>query len=200
SGSLYAGRYALTLHQISELYQCANVRVRIRAVYTNTGPTGPQRGVLDPIATFCTESAMDDLAALLGVDPLVLRAKNHAERFQGFDAATASLPYSSKRLDQCLATVAQAIGWAERDEKRDAGRRGSLRRGIGLAAYCLERGGYAPFSAKADVVAHPDGSIELLAGVVEIGGGQTTILPMVVARGLGVLPEAGRLQHGGHRG
>lgn len=196
SGSLYAGRYALTLHQISELYQCANVRVRIRAVYTNTGPTGPQRGVLDPIATFCTESAMDDLAGLLGLDPLVLREKNHAERFQGFDAGTASLPYSSKRLDQCLATVAEVIGWAERDEKRDAARRGCLRRGIGLAAYCLERGGYAPFSAKADVVARPDGTVELLAGIVEIGGGQTTILPMIVAEELGVLPERIRIHHG----
>jgi len=196
SGSLYAGRYALTLHQISELYQCANVRVRIQAVYTNTGPTGPQRGVLDPIATFSTESAMDDLADRLGLDPLALRAKNHAERFQGFDAATASLPYSSKRLDECLATVAETIGWAQRDETREAARHGSWRRGIGIAAYCLERGGYAPFSAKADVVARPDGTVELLAGIVEIGGGQTTILPMIVAEELGVPPERIRIHHG----
>jgi len=68
SGSLYAGRYTMTLHQISELYRCANVRVRIVAVYTNTGPTGPQRGVLDPIATFSTEAAIDDLAARLVAD------------------------------------------------------------------------------------------------------------------------------------
>ena len=196
SGSLYAGRYALTLHQIGELYQCDNVRVRIRAVYTNTGPTGPQRGVLDPIATFSMESAMDDLAARLGLDPLALRMANYAERFQGFDAATASLPYSSKHLDRCLAAVADALDWARRDEIRDAGRRGSVRRGIGIAAYCIERGGYAPFSAKADVIARPDGDVELQAGVVEIGAGQTTILPMIAAEELGVEPSQIRIHHG----
>ena len=196
SGSLYAGKYALTLHQIGELYQCDNVRVRIRAVYTNTGPTGPQRGVLDPIATFSMESAMDDLAARLGVDPLALRMTNYAERFQGFDAATASLPYTSKRLDRCLDAVAEAIGWARRDDTRDAGRRGALRRGVGLAAYCIERGGYLPFSAKADVVARPDGSVDLEAGVVEIGAGQTTILPMIAAEELGLSPDRIRIHHG----
>jgi CO/xanthine dehydrogenase Mo-binding subunit len=196
SGSLYAGKYALTLHQIGELYQCDNVRVRIRAVYTNTGPTGPQRGVLDPIATFSMESAMDDLAARLGVDPLALRMTNYAERFQGFDAATASLPYTSKRLDRCLGAVAEAIDWARRDDTRDAGRRGAVRRGVGLAAYCIERGGYLPFSAKADVVARPDGSVELEAGVVEIGAGQTTILPMIAAEELGLTADRIRIHHG----
>ena len=98
SGSLYAGRYAMTLHQISELYRCPSVRVRIVAVYTNTTPTGPQRGVLDPIATFSTEAAIDDLAARLGMDPLALRMKNYAEDFQGLDDTTPALPYTSKHL------------------------------------------------------------------------------------------------------
>ena len=195
SGSLYAGRYALTLHQISEMYQCDNVRVRIRAVYTNSGPTGPQRGVLDPIATFCTESAIDDLADAVGIDPLALRMKNYAERFQGF-GSPATLPYTSKRLDECLAIVAQAIDWPRRHEVREQSRGGSRRRGVGLATYCIERGGYAPFSAKADVVVRPDGSVTLHAGVVEIGAGQTTILPMLAAEELGIAPERIHIHHG----
>ncbi len=128
SGSLYAGRYAMTLHQISELYRCPSVRVRIVAVYTNTTPTGPQRGVLDPIATFSTEAAIDDLAAHLGMDPLALRMKNYAEDFQGLDDTTPALPYTSKHLDACLAAVADAIGWSERDRMR-AEARGPVRRG-----------------------------------------------------------------------
>ena len=51
SGSMYASKYTLILHQLWELYRCPNVSVRIRAVYTNTPPTGPQRGVMDPIAS-----------------------------------------------------------------------------------------------------------------------------------------------------
>jgi xanthine dehydrogenase molybdenum-binding subunit len=195
SGSLYAGRYAMTLHQISELYRCPSVRVRIVAVYTNTTPTGPQRGVLDPIATFSTEAAIDDLAARLGMDPLALRMKNYAEDFQGLDDTTPALPYTSKHLDACLAAVAGAIGWSERDRLK-AEARGPVRRGVGIAAYCIERGGYAPFSAKADVVARPDGSVEVQAGVVEIGAGQITILPMIAAEELGLPPERIHIHHG----
>jgi CO/xanthine dehydrogenase Mo-binding subunit len=195
SGSLYAGKYTMTLHQISELYRCPSVRVRIVAVYTNTSPTGPQRGVLDPIATFSTEAAIDDLAARLGMDPLALRMKNYAEDFQGLDDTTPALPYTSKHLDACLATVADAIGWADRDRPA-ADARGSVRRGVGIAAYCIERGGYAPFSAKADVVARPDGSVEVQAGVVEIGAGQITILPMIAAEELGLPAERIRIHHG----
>jgi len=195
SGSLYAGRYAMTLHQISELYRCPSVRVRIVAVYTNTTPTGPQRGVLDPIATFSTEAAIDDLAARLGMDPLALRMKNYAEDFQGLDDTTPALPYTSKHLDACLAEVADAIGWSERDRLRSEAR-GPVRRGVGLAAYCIERGGYAPFSAKADVVARPDGSVEVQAGVVEIGAGQITILPMIAAEELGLPPSLIHIHHG----
>ena len=195
SGSLYAGRYAMTLHQISELYRCPSVRVRIVAVYTNTTPTGPQRGVLDPIATFSTEAAIDDLAARLGMDPLALRMKNYAEDFQGLDDTTPALPYTSKHLDACLAAVADAIGWSERDRLK-AEARGPVRRGVGIAAYCIERGGYAPFSAKADVVARPDGSVEVQAGVVEIGAGQITILPMIAAEELGLPPERIHIHHG----
>ncbi|HYB71386.1 MAG TPA: xanthine dehydrogenase family protein molybdopterin-binding subunit [Candidatus Bathyarchaeia archaeon] len=195
SGSLYAGRYTMTLHQISELYRCANVRVRVVAVYTNTGPTGPQRGVLDPIATFSTEAAVDDLAARLHMDPLALRMKNYAEDFQGLDDTTPPLPYTSKHLDACLAAVADAVGWAERD-RLAADATGPKRRGVGIAAYCIERGGYAPFSAKADVVARPDGSVEVQAGVVEIGGGQITILPMIAAEELGLPAERVDIRHG----
>jgi xanthine dehydrogenase molybdenum-binding subunit len=195
SGSLYAGRYAMTLHQISELYRCPSVRVRIVAVYTNTTPTGPQRGVLDPIATFSTEAAIDDLAARLGMDPLALRMKNYAEDFQGLDDTTPALPYTSKHLDACLAAVANAIGWSERDRMQEEAR-GPVRHGVGLAAYCIERGGYAPFSAKADVVARPDGSVEVQAGVVEIGAGQITVLPMIAAEELGLPPDRIHIHHG----
>ena len=199
SGSLYAGRYAITLHQISELYRCPSVRVRVRAVYTHTSPTGPQRGVLDPIATFCTESAMDDLAARLGLDPLALRFTNYAEHFQGFDGG-ASLPYSSKHLDRCMRAVATAVGWDRREATRAAGSRGARRRGVGMATYCLERGGYAPFEAKADVVLRPDGSVTLEAGVVEIGAGQITVLPMLVAEELGIDPTTIQIHHGDTEG
>jgi xanthine dehydrogenase molybdenum-binding subunit len=195
SGSLYAGKYSLTLHQIWELYRCPNVSVRITAVYTNTPPTGPARGVLDPIASFSMEAAMDDLAARLGLDPVAVRMRNYAAWYDEDRA----LAYSSKHLDRCIETVARDIGWSRRDELARANT-GHVRRGIGLACYCLERGGYAPFTAKAEVVARRDGSVELRAGVVEIGAGQITVLPMIAAEELGIRPERIAVHYGDTEG
>jgi CO/xanthine dehydrogenase Mo-binding subunit len=190
SGSLYAGKYTLILHQIWELYRCPNVSVRITAVYTNTPPTGPQRGVMDPIAALAMEGAIEDLAASLGQDPVAVRLRNYADRAPG----TPPLPYSSKYLDRCIEAVTRAIGWERRGEARRAP--GPKRRGIGMACYCIERAGYAPFDARADVVVRRDGTVELRAGVVEIGGGQVTVLPMIVAEELGVRPERVRVHYG----
>ncbi len=141
---------------------------------------------------------MDDLAARLGLDPLALRRLNHIEVFQGLNASgdAQSLPYSSKHLDECLKMVAQAIDWERRDATRAAHSTGSKRRGIGIAAYCLSRGGFPPFNAKADVVLRSDGSVELQAGVVEIGAGQITILPMIVAEELGIDADRVRIHYG----
>jgi CO/xanthine dehydrogenase Mo-binding subunit len=169
--------------------------VRIVAVYTHTSPTGPQRGVLDPIATFCTEGAMDDLAARLGLDPLAVRLANYADDFQGFEGVP-RLPYSSKHLDRCMTAVTKAIGWKDREARRAGSAGGARRRGVGMAAYCIERGGYAPFSAKADVVLRPDGAVTLEAGVVEIGAGQITVLPMIAAEELGIDPARIHIHHG----
>lgn len=65
-----------------------------------------------------------------------------------------------------------------------------------MACYMIERAGYAPFSAKTDVILRRDGSVELRAGVVEIGGGQVTILPMIVAEELGIRPERIHVHYG----
>jgi CO/xanthine dehydrogenase Mo-binding subunit len=137
---------------------------------------------MDPIATFSMESAMDDLADALSMDPIALRLRNYAQ----YADAAREIPYSSKRLDQCIAQVATAIGWGRRAELAEANRGRSLKRGLGMACYCLERGGLAPYTAKAEVVLRRDGTIELRTGVVEIGSGQITILPMIAAEELGV--------------
>ena len=191
SGSLYAGRYPLFLHQIWELYRCPNARVHVLAVYTNTPPTGPARGVLDPIASFCMEGAMDELAARLRLDPVALRLQNYAH----WADEARQIPYSSKRLDRCVDAVVRAIDWPRRDAIA-ATASGTKRRGVGMACYCLERAGYAPFSAKADVIVRNDGSVELRAGIVDIGAGQATMLPMLVAEELGIHPEQVSIHYG----
>src|SRR5260370_8794589 len=114
--------------------------------------------------------------------------KNFAEDFQGLVDTTPTLPYTSKHLDAFLAAVADSIGWSERDRLK-AEARGPVRRGVGIAAYCIERGGDAPVSAKAHVVGRPDGP----GGGPPRGGGngagQNHTPPRSAAPGRGLPPQ-----------
>ena len=197
SGSLYAGRYALTLHQIGELYRCDNVRVRIRAVYTNTGTTGPQRGVLDPIATFCTESAIDDLAARLGTGS-ARRAHDELRR---------ALP-GLRRRDGQPAVLVQAPRPVpgHRGPTRSTGTR-AMGSGMPRPTRACGAGSASPRTASSAGATRrsprrptwrrgPTAPSMLYAGVVEIGAGQTTILPMIAAEELGIDPARIHIHHG----
>jgi xanthine dehydrogenase YagR molybdenum-binding subunit len=76
---------------------------------------------------FALESAMDELAHALGMDPLDLRLLNHAER-----DPESGKPWTSKRLRECYEAGAEAIGWRARlrgGTARSDGRPGRLRHG-----------------------------------------------------------------------
>lgn len=191
-GSMFVAPAKMTLHQLSELYDCPHERVRIVAVYTNTSPTGPLRGVMDPIAVFPMECAMDDLAVRLGLDPLALRLRN----VRRWPDEGGGVGYSTRHVHHALTTVAEAVGWPARDARRAASTSGRTRRGVGIATYCQERSGLPPYTSRADVVVGDDGTVELRAGVVEIGAGQSTVLPMIAAEELGVDPQRVRMHCG----
>lgn len=170
------------LTQVSELYTCANVHTEIRGVYTNTSPTGPQRGVLNPAATFAVEASLDNLADRLGLDPVALRMRNYSH----YANEELKTPYSSKYLDRCVEAVTRAIGWGRRAELAELNRGRTKKRGIGMACYIIGRPGLPLIDAKAEVVIRRDRTIELRAGVVDIGSGQVTALAMIAAEELGV--------------
>ena len=188
AGTLYRtqSHRDMVLNHASELYRCANVRTEIRGVYTNTPPTGPVRGVLNPVATFAIEAAMDDLAVAVGIDPIEIRMRNYSQ----YADEDRKIPYSSKRLDRCIEEVARAIGWSRRKTMTTANTGETRKRGIGMACYIIDRSGLPPFNAKAQVEIAPDGAVRLRAGVVEIGAGQLTMLAMVAAEELGISPSA----------
>jgi len=61
---------------------------------------------------YALESAMDELAVKLGIDPIELRIKNHAEIYPG-----KNVPFSSKHLLECYQRGAEKFGWAKRNPK-----------------------------------------------------------------------------------
>jgi CO/xanthine dehydrogenase Mo-binding subunit len=160
------------------LYRCPNVRTEQVAVYTNTGPAVAFRAPGYVEGTFGLESAIDELAEALQLDPIELRLRNYAERDQPEDK-----PYTSPdSLRRCCERVAERFGW--RDYRR-APTPGSKRRGIGFAAHNWAGGGGKP-PGYAWVKLNTDGSADVITGTQDIGTGNRTGLTQIAAEELGL--------------
>ena len=177
----------------SNLYECPNVELEQVGVYTNLQMTGPTRAPMNMNAIYPLESHMERLATELGIDPLEIRLKNYATHGRthinpAVRDRNVRIPWSSKKLDECMKAVTKEIGWERRkDLPHDWG---SKRRGMGMAAFIANQAaGKVPNTAYADVEIKKDGTITLFAGVVDIGGGQKTIFGMIAAEELGVEME-----------
>jgi xanthine dehydrogenase YagR molybdenum-binding subunit len=129
---------------------------------------------------FALESAIDELADKLGLDPLELR-RRHAGAEKD---PISGMRYSQKRLGECYDIGAEEIGWSRR---RAAGLRGSapgLRRGLGMASQLWSGGGTPP--AYATVHVNPDGTVIVRIGTQDIGTGTRTVIAQVCAEELGI--------------
>ena len=147
-----------------------NLKVEEHDVFTNAGPAAPLRAPGHSQGAFALESAVDELAEKLGLDPLELRRKNES---------------SPVRLMQ-YEKGAAAIGWERRNKK--AGEAPPPRkRGIGMA-----NGNWYVFARDkgigAEVRIHQDGSVEAFSGAQDIGTGFRTAMAVVVAEELGLRP------------
>ncbi len=168
-----------------EYYQCDNVETVQDAVYTNTGPACAFRAPGYVEGTFALESAMDELAGKLGMDPLELRIRNHAERNQPRD-----MPYSQKHLLEAYEQGATAIGWKGRRDTASPTATGGRHaasgtvRGIGMASQGWGGGGSPPSYAL--VRLNPDGTFDVMTGTHDLGTGTKTVMTQVAAEELGV--------------
>ena len=164
------GQSARTGGPAGNIYpQCPNVTLEEYEVATNAGPTCALRAPGHPQGAFGFESAMDELAHRLRMDPLEFRRKNDAHPFRRF----------------YYDVGAKAIGW-ERRNTVPGNPPGVKKRGIGVANgnwYVLVREAVA-----AEVRVHRDGSVELFHGAQDIGTGIRTALAVIAAEELGLRP------------
>ncbi|MFH9084827.1 xanthine dehydrogenase family protein molybdopterin-binding subunit [Streptomyces sp. NPDC017673] len=137
---------------------------------------------------YALESAMDELADALGVDPVELRARNEPDREPG-----SGKPFSSRHLVECLREGARRFGWAGRDPRPGVRREGPLLIGTGVAAatYPVQ---IAPSTATAE--ARPDGTFVIRVNAADIGTGARTVLAQIAADALGVPLERVRTEVG----
>ena len=167
-----------------DLYACPHCKVEEHTVYTNVGAQRAMRAPGHTPGMFGLESAMDELAAALDMDPLELRRKNYSTKNRG----DTGLPYSSKGLAACYDLGAQAIGWERRNRRPGEGpARGPWRRGLGMSS-SLWFGAGVP-GTLADIVLYPDGSVEVVCGTQDLGTGTRTHMAVVAAETLGLEPK-----------
>ncbi len=180
-------------HTFVGSYKAPNVLYEGTCVYTNNPPSGSYRGFGGPQPVFAIESQIDQIAEELRIDPLKLRMKNMFQAGDPNPWTTEGLPISSYGLRECIEQGAARIGWDNRN--RTAKPSGLVRRGIGAACLPTWVSGtvgipYIPEFGGAIVRIKPDGVVELVIGVVDIGGGQTTTMAQIAAEELGVPYES----------
>ncbi|HEY0513083.1 MAG TPA: xanthine dehydrogenase family protein molybdopterin-binding subunit [Thermoanaerobaculia bacterium] len=163
------------------LYACENVATPHHLVRVNVAPPTPMRAPGDSPGSFALESAMDELAYELGMDPLELRLRNHADRDMGENK-----PWSSKHLKECYQRGAETFGWSKRNPKPRSMRDGDLLVGWGMAT-ALYPGNRRPASARARISA--DGHALVQAATQDLGTGSYTIFTQVAADALGLPVE-----------
>ena len=92
------------------LYDCANVRESYRVAHLDFATPADMRAPGAVTGVWAIETAMDELAYKVGIDPLELRLKNYA-----YDDQSNGKPFSSKELKACYEQGAEKFGWAKRN-------------------------------------------------------------------------------------
>jgi CO/xanthine dehydrogenase Mo-binding subunit len=170
-------------------YACPNVRVRSRAWATNTVPYGAFRGFGAPQAIFAVERHMDEIAAVVGLDPVELRLRNFLHT--GDSNATEQLMREPVILDQLLDhALAESDYHAKRARFARENRASTVKRGLGICAYYHGSGftgsGERVLNSLAGVDVTPDGIVRVLVSNTEFGQGTNTVLTQIAAETLRV--------------
>ncbi|WP_342106137.1 xanthine dehydrogenase family protein molybdopterin-binding subunit [Methylobacterium sp. SI9] len=155
------------------MYAVPNLASRHSLAPVNTVNPGWFRAPGENPSAFAIETAMDELAHALGMDPLELRLRNYAE----FDQQ-AKLPWTTRRLREAYAAGAEAFGWSQRSHEPRSMREGRELIGWGMASgtYPVRRS-----AGDAEVVVKDDGSVEVRSAGIDMGTGTYTILAQAAA-------------------
>lgn len=160
------------------LYACDNVQLDHKVVQLDVATPGDMRAPGAAWGLFALESAMDELATKLDMDPLELRLRNYSERDSIED-----LPFSSKALRECYRQGADRFGWSRRNLQPRATRAGDVFIGQGMATGIWEASQH-PATARAEL--SDDGELLVSSATADIGTGTYTIMTQIAAERMGL--------------
>jgi CO/xanthine dehydrogenase Mo-binding subunit len=170
-------------------YYWPNVRVRTKAVATNTPPHGAFRGFGAPQALFAIERHMDKIARTLGLSPAEIRRRNFLK--QGETTITEQEIREPIDLGKMLD---RALELAEYDAKRkrfaEQNKKATHKKGMGIAAFLHGAGftgsGERYLASVVGVEGRADGGVRVLVSSTEFGQGTNTVLCQIAAEALGL--------------
>lgn len=166
-----------------EIYRCPNKRVDAQAVYTNNVPSGAFRGYGLGQVIFAVESALDELARALEMDPFEFRRRNvvvPGDPFVGAEVDESDLMFGSYGLDRCLTLAQRAL--LRGNGIQPPSPRWKVGEGMAIAMIAT----IPPRGHRSDAVATllPDGRYEIRVGTAEFGNGTTTVHAQLAATAL----------------
>ncbi len=169
-----SGHKSIALYRHTEAYRFA-----YDVVYTNMQGAGAYRGYGATQGIFAVESAADELAHKMGMDPVKFRELNmpmEGEALPGYPDVPIN---GSCTMDKCLARAKEMIGWDEKYPFRDMGN-GKVR-GVGIAMAMQGSSIAGVDVGGADIKLNEDGSYTLALGCSDMGTGCDTILAQMAA-------------------
>ena len=163
------------------LYSTPNLRVTSGLARRNVGTPTSMRGPGAVPGLFAVESAMDELANKLHIDPVELRLRNEPEKDESNNQ-----PFSSRHLKECFTVGAQKFGWAQRKSEIGAMKKDGLTLGWGVAACSWIA---VRIDCESTVELKADGTARVVCATQDIGTGTYTVLAQIVNHHTGVPME-----------
>ena len=165
----------------TRMYACPNIASSVTLVRADRSTPGFMRAPAETPYFFALESAMDELAVALALDPVELRRINDT-----MEEPIKGLPFTSRTLMPCFDQAAAAFGWSKRTPQP-----GSMRDGDWLVGWGCATSAYptsmAPASARVSLF--PDGTARVETASHEIGNGIYTVAGQAAAERLGLPVE-----------
>ena len=170
-------------------YNCPNVRVRSRAVATNTPPHGAFRGFGAPQSVFALERHLDRVAEAAGLAPDELRRRNFLH--EGDTLAFGQIVREKVDMERLMGRAFDMTDYhAKRTRFKKKNAASLIKKGIGFATFFHGAGftgsGEEYPASEAALEATSDGRVRVLAGSTEMGQGTKTIFTQIAAEALGI--------------
>jgi xanthine dehydrogenase YagR molybdenum-binding subunit len=170
------------------LYASPNIEIDHQIYDLNLGSPTFMRAPGESPGIYALESAMDELALALKMDPVAFRLKNMTQ-----DHPFTNLPFSSRNLEECYRVAGDAFGWSQRKAEP-----GSMTEGDWLVGYGMATASYpahrSPAKARVRILA--DGTAEVLSATQDLGTGMYTIIAQEAADQLGLPIEKVKVKIG----